>query len=90
MERVVQEEFPARIEIAMADETKPSVTDTLIKAMEHADEMEHVLILWSDQRDGKNKTGCFDNDLTVSEALFMVTIYQHWLLNHVTHDPNRD
>lgn len=74
----------------MADEKPKTPTDVLIQALEHADEMEHVLVLYSDQREGRNRTGCFDNDLTVSEALFMVTVYQHWLLNHVTHDVSEE
>jgi hypothetical protein len=70
----------------MAEEEKPPMTptDALIKALEHADDMEHVLILYSDEREGRSRQGCFDNDLTVSEALFMIEIYKNWLLNHVT------
>jgi hypothetical protein len=54
--------------------------DALIKALERVENMESVLIIY----EGKPglPAGSFDSDLSVSDALYLVEIFKHWLLSH--------
>ena len=54
--------------------------DALIKALERVEDMESVLIIY----EGKTglSAGSFDSDLSVSDALYLVEIFKHWLLSH--------
>ena len=72
-----------RAKTPMADEKRETTpTDALIEAMEHASEMEDILIMWSvpvppEPGDDPNKVRRIkirssDNDLLISEAIFLV------------------
>lgn len=52
--------------------------DALRKAMDKADDMESVLIIY----EGKpgSPTGSFNNNLSVSQSLWLVELFRHWLL----------
>jgi hypothetical protein len=54
--------------------------DALIKALEHVDEFNKILIIY----EGKDelKAGSFDSDLTISDALYLTRLFEHWLLSH--------
>jgi hypothetical protein len=54
--------------------------DALIKALENVDRMEKVLIIY-EGRDG-SKAGSFDSDLTIADALYLIKLFEHWLLVH--------
>lgn len=53
--------------------------DALIKALEKVESMEGVLIIYS----SPEKSGSFDSDLTVAEALYLCELFKAWLMNHV-------
>jgi streptomycin 6-kinase len=54
------------------------VTDTLLRAMDHADELENVLVIaW---RKGKGTMMLSDHNITVCQANMLLAIWQHQLL----------
>lgn len=55
--------------------------DALIKALEKVESMGSVLIIY----EGKEGFPCgsFDSDLKVSEALYLLKLYEFWLMNHI-------
>jgi len=56
-----------------------NVTDTLLAAVEKADEMEDVLVLYY-AKDGR-KGHCFISEgMKASEALWLIKQYEAWLL----------
>lgn len=63
----------------MITEHKESPHDALIKALEHVEDMESVLIIY----EGKPgiAAGCFDNDLTVERSLWLIEIFKYWLMS---------
>jgi hypothetical protein len=56
--------------------------DALIKALEHVEDMESVLIIY----EGKQgvAAGSFDNDLTVERALWLLEMFKYWLMSSTT------
>lgn len=58
--------------------------DALIRALESVDRMKRVLIIYEGV--DENKAGSFDSDLTVSEALYLTRIFEHWLLTNTLGD----
>jgi hypothetical protein len=61
---------------------KPSrqqtVEEALREAMEKSAEMKRVLIIWDN--DDTNTAGSMDSDLTIQGSLYLVKLFEHWLL----------
>ncbi len=58
-----------------------SVTEALVDAMEKADEMEHVLILYQTKREYDKNSGSFnDASLTINEANWIIDKFKYWML----------
>ncbi len=57
---------------------RDSPHDALIKALERVDEMDEVLIVWVG-KDGC-KTGGVDSDIEIRDALYLVKLYEHWIM----------
>lgn len=55
------------------------VTDTLLKAMEHADDMEDVLVLYYAK---KGRKGCYlgSEGMKASDMLWVIEQFKAWLL----------
>lgn len=58
--------------------------DALIKALEHVEEIEGVLIIYSGKEDGK--AGSFDSDLTIADSLYLIELFKFWLMRAVLGD----
>jgi hypothetical protein len=61
----------------MSEERKTAHT-TLIEALEHVEEMDDVLVLWSD-KEGKIKG--VHNEVTCADAVFMMEVFRFVLLS---------
>jgi len=58
------------------------VTDALAQAMENADRMKNVLIIWETSDDEKETYGFITNEeLTVRDSNFMVDTFKSWLFD---------
>lgn len=68
----------------MNSEHHESPHDALIKALENVERMDRVLVIY-EAKEGF-PAGSFDSDLTLSQALFLVEIFKHWLLSHAVVD----
>jgi len=65
-----------------------TATDTLIAALDHADEMEDILVLYY-AKDGC-KGHCFNSEgMKASEALWLIKQYEAWLLG-LARRPDKD
>ena len=63
---------------------RPSCSEAIASAMEHADDMESILILYETKDGCEQSTGSFENEeLTVGAALFLLETYKHWLLGQM-------
>lgn len=62
-----------------AEERKKTPHDTLIQALERVEEMESVIVIYD--KKNEEKCGSFDSDLTVSECLFLIELFKHWLMS---------
>jgi hypothetical protein len=73
----------------MADEEKTekrilggkSVTDTLMSAMENAERMKHVIVLYETQHDNKRASGGIytQDDMTLAQINWLLDMGKHWL-----------
>lgn len=59
--------------------TKQSVTDALIEAMEHVEEMDGVLVIYYAQRGFKGHS-FVSKDMKASDCLWLIEQYKAWLL----------
>jgi S-adenosylmethionine synthetase len=58
------------------------VTETLARAMEHADRMKHVLIIYETKEGEETSFGFFQNDeLDVKTANYMNDVFKAWVLD---------
>ncbi|HXN71513.1 MAG TPA: hypothetical protein VN861_03055 [Candidatus Acidoferrales bacterium] len=59
-----------------------SVTDTLMKAMERADSMDGVLVLFYKRSDTDQEIGCSfsSDDMRADSTLWLLEQYKAWLL----------
>jgi hypothetical protein len=67
--------LPERIKLS-------TVTDALLAAMERAEQMEHVLILWCPKGEVSAAGGFMtDGEQTVAETVWMIERFKQWLLS---------
>jgi len=64
-------------------ELQKSVTDTLMRAMEHADNMKQVIVLYETHEDCKTSTGGVftQEDVTLSKINWLLDLGKHWLFD---------
>ena len=73
----------------MADEEKTekriladkSVTETLMRAIENADGMKHVIVLYETQHDNKASSGGIytQDEMTLAQINWLLDMGKHWL-----------
>lgn len=70
----------AEVKIQRLDAGK-TVTDTLMHAMESADKMSHVIILYETHEDNKSSTGgvITQDDVTMSKINWLLDMAKQWL-----------
>jgi hypothetical protein len=68
--------------------SKGSVTEALMEAMEKADELDQVLILYRYKDSGDTEhLGCSSNDeLTVRDGNWLVDVYKNWVTESMKHE----
>lgn len=77
-------------DISLANK-RGDVTETIAAAMEHADQMEHVLIIYQNKEDTEISHGFFQNDsMQVQTANYLCDVFKSWIINSLrsrsTHD----
>jgi hypothetical protein len=65
------------------EKPRESASDCLIRAIERAEDFDDVVVLYS-RKDGK--IGCMENDVTISDAIFIMEMCKHYLLDRATKD----
>lgn len=63
-----------------SDTPQKTAHTALIEALERVDEMQHVLVIW--EKKDSSGMGSIDSDLTISECLYFIEMFKHWLLSH--------
>jgi hypothetical protein len=59
---------------------KNSVTDSLMEALENAESMEHVVILYQNKPDSETSTGfIITKDTEISTANYLLDTFKAWL-----------
>jgi len=59
---------------------KSSVTDSLLEALENAENMEHVIILYQNKKDQESPMGFITTeDTEVATANYLVDSFKSWL-----------
>ena len=61
-----------------------TVEDVLKDALSKAPEMEKVLVLWEGKQG--SAAGSLDNGLTLSQCLYLVKLFEHWILKSALGD----
>lgn len=62
------------------------VTETIAYAMEHADKMEHVLIIYANKTTEQVSFGFFqDEELKVETANYLCDVFKSWMFNSLGH-----
>ena len=60
-----------------------SVEDVLKDALSKAPEMSRVLVLWEGRDDREPAmAGSMDNGMTLSQCLYLIKIFEHWMLKN--------
>jgi hypothetical protein len=66
---------------------KPShaqtVEEALKEALAKAPEMKRVLIIWDNEDETPIKAGSMDNDLTITEAVYLARLFEHGIFKSV-------
>jgi hypothetical protein len=52
----------------------------LFRSLEEVDKMNDCVVIYRSHDEGK--LGSFYSDLSVEKALYLVRMFEHWLLNH--------
>lgn len=63
-----------------APKEKKTVLEALFEVVDQADNIEDILIIYA-KKGGKYGSG--DNDLSVSDALFLLETYKHFMLSQI-------
>ena len=59
-----------------------TVTDTLMRAMEHAEDMKHVVVLYTSKDDVSHPGGVFtQDDMTLSEMNWLLDLGKSWIFS---------
>lgn len=67
------------------------VTETIASAMEHADKMEHVLIIYQNKEDAEISYGFFQNDaMQVQTANYLCDVFKSWIINSLRDRATQD
>jgi hypothetical protein len=67
-----------RLAVIPKPSPEQTVEDVLKDALSKAPEMDKVLVLW-EGKDGC-KAGSMDNGMTLSQCLYLIKIFEHWML----------
>lgn len=69
-----------------------TVTDALMNALEHADEMENILIVaWNKPNRGRLGGQSFsDKEITTSQCLMLIEQFKWWLMRNSMEDGDGD
>lgn len=60
---------------------KDTATDCLLEAMEHADEMQHVIVIYETKEGNKNTHGAIvTKDSTLAQLGFLLDVTKSWLI----------
>ena len=58
------------------------VTETLMRAVEHADKMKYVIVLYESKDDEAVPGGVFtQDDVTLAQMNWLVDGFKHWLIS---------
>lgn len=76
--------------MAFTRENFSDVTDTIAKAMENADKMKTVIIIYETYEDNKTSTGgvLTQENASLSQMNWLIDMAKWWLLNLTTHEPD--
>jgi hypothetical protein len=67
-----------RLAVIPKPSPEQSVEDVLKDALSKAPEMENVLVLWEGKAGAP--AGELDNGMTLSQCLYLIKIFEHWML----------
>lgn len=61
---------------------KDTATDCLLEAMEHADEMQHVIVIYETKEGNNNTHGAIvTKDSTLAQLGFLLDVTKSWLIS---------